>query len=81
MGLTVGKLKELIKDLSDDTAVVSRDSNYELKGAITDMSAYRIKVRKFRKEKRGFRDDFDGTSYQCDVYVPDEENGKEMLYI
>jgi hypothetical protein len=81
MPLTVGKLKELIKDLSDDTVVVSRDDNYELRGAITELSTYSVQLKKFRKETRWFRDDFDGTNYPSDVYVPDKENGKEMLYI
>lgn len=81
MPLTIGKLKELIKDLSDDTVVVSRDDNYELKGSITEKSAYGIEVKKFKKEQRWFKDDFDGTNYPCDVFVRDDEEGEEMLYI
>lgn len=79
MALTVKKLKEIIENLSDDTIIVSRDDNYELKGSITEVG--RATVKKFRKELRYFRDDFDGTNYQCEVYVSDDENGEEMLYI
>lgn len=57
MGLTVGELKRFIADMPDETPVVSRDDNYELRGAITDRSSYGVKVEKFRKEKQGFRDD------------------------
>lgn len=81
MQLTVGKLRELTKDLPDSTVVVSRDDNYELRGAITELSDSRARVRKFRKKTEWFRDDFDGTNYSCEVYVHDEENGTEMLYI
>lgn len=81
MKLTVGRLKELIKNLPDDTPVVSRDNNYELHGAITEMSDYGVSVKKFSKEKQWFRDDFDGTPYSHDVFVQDEEKGKEMLCI
>ena len=80
MQLTIKKLKELINDLPDDTMVVSRSDNYEMGNAIVPKSDYGIHVKKYKKEKKTFRDDFDGTVYQSAVFVEDE-SGEVMLLI
>lgn len=79
MKLTVGQLKELIKDMPDETPVISRDSNYELGGAMTQLSSYGVKIENYSLVKRHFRDDFDGTNYSKEVYQHDKENGKPAL--
>lgn len=82
--LTLGELRELTKDMPDNTPIVSVNSNYELRGAITDVSKYAIKRQKMKKVTRYFRDDFDGTVYPHDIYVHasnDEKNTIDVLQI
>ena len=80
MSLTVGKLKEILKDLPDDIPVVQESVNCEMRGAITQKSKYSIAIRKYRKERASFRDGFDGTRYTSEIYVMDEE-GEKMLHM
>ena len=79
MPLTIGDLKDILKDLPDETPVVALDDNFELGGAVTDVSAYHIGIKKYRKESRRFTDAFDGTTYRKESYIEDNENGTEAL--
>lgn len=81
MALTVGELKEMLKDMPDDTPIVKRDSNFELRGAITQASKYDLSIQSYRSERQTFMDAFDGTAYQHEVFIMDDENGKPMLMV
>lgn len=75
--LTVGKLKKILEKYDDDIKIVTISSNYEMRGSIVDAGIREIRCRKERKQ---FKDDFDGTIYSSEVYCFDD-NGEKAIYI
>lgn len=76
--MTLGELRRLTKNLGDDVEIISSSDNYELAGAWVNAASPRLV--KVKKERRTFRDDFSGSSYSKDVFIPDE-NGNTVLKI
>lgn len=76
--VTLGELRKLTEHLSDDVEIITNESIHEMRGS--KVKARGIRLMKVRKENQTFKDDFDGTSYSVEVFVPDQD-GEEMLYI
>lgn len=77
--MNIRELKQLIADMDEDTEIISVDSNYELRGAYTKAHA---RSGYFTAQVNHFIDDFDGTPYSHEVFVPsDETKGKKMLIV
>lgn len=76
--MDLGEFRKITKDLPDTTEFITVSDNYEM-GHVW-VKAGRVSVVKVKPEKRHFRDDFDGTPYSADVYVPSDD-GVDMLKI
>lgn len=78
MGMTLGQFREMTKDMTDDTPMVSQSSNsMEMGGAVTD--AY-VTIRGMEKRREHFRDAFDGTNYSSEVYHFNDD-GEPVIYV
>lgn len=77
--MTLGELRKLTEHLSDDTLIITTSVNYELNGSMVESG--KIRLIKAGKRNKSFRDDFDGTSYTKEIYVYDDEEGEDVLYI
>lgn len=75
--LTVKQLKEFLEKCDDDMVVVAVTNNYEQGHNYVD--AY-VTTGHYSPKMRGFRDDFDGTSYSSKIYEYNE-NGQKVVVI
>ena len=75
---TVGELKKILSTLDDNTPVVARSDNFELKGS-TVCGIYTTTA-KFKVQKKSFVDAFDGDCYSTDVYIEDD-GGQECFQV
>ena len=75
---TVGELKNLIKDLSDDMMIVHFDNNMEKFGCFPNVTA---KVERRSPVEKQTWDRFDGTDYTYESYERDDENGQPCLVL
>lgn len=76
--ITVGQLKETIKDLPDDTPIVSYQSNMEKSGYQGISSVDSLFM---NSEKRDTYDAFDYTPYSYDVFVPTEDGSGTLCLV
>lgn len=76
--MKLGELRKLTAHLGDDVEIITSSDNYELRNSWVE--SYGIRLVKVSKVTEDFRDDFDGTNYSKEVFVPDE-NGIEVLKI
>lgn len=76
--ITVKDLKEILNNFPDDTKIISKSDNFELRDNKVD--GVRINSYKAKKEKKTFRDGFDYEYYDKEVYVSDE-NGEQVIEI
>lgn len=78
--MTVGELKERLKNIPDDLEIISYQDTMEKHGI---MKIYGIigKVKKYRKERKETWDRFDGESYSYEVYVEDENGDIEAFEV
>lgn len=76
--MKLGELRKQTAHLSDDVEIISVSDNFEMSGSW--VRATRVEVVKVKKKSETFRDAFDGTKYNSDVYIPDE-SGEEVLKI
>ena len=77
--MTVGELKEKLKDVPDDLLVVEFHNNMEKQGimkAFPSCEIMRVKERKIHTYDR-----FDYTDYTYTVYERDNKGDKEVFYI
>ena len=75
---TVGELKKLLEQFSDDTIIVVRSNHMEMKGFLKDAF---IEVAKMTKINASTFDAFDYTPYSYEAYIHDNENGKECIIL
>lgn len=75
--MNVGQIRKLIENLEDDVEFVTVSDNYELRGAMVPARFSEITV---SKETKSFRDDFDGTNYNKEVFRYDD-NGKKVIVV
>lgn len=75
--MTKKELLEVLEKVDDNTEIITNSNNYELSNHNVKARAY---VSKASIETKEFRDDFDGTYYNSDVYVSNS-NGKEVVVI
>ena len=75
---TVGDLKKLLEQFSDDTVIVIRSNHMEMKGFLKNAF---IEVDKMTKVKTSTFDAFDYTPYSYESYIHDDENGKECIIL
>lgn len=77
--MTVGELKEKLKDVSDNLLIVSFKRDMETFGI---QPAYlSCKVMKCKKETEETYDRFDGTDYSYTVYKEDADGDTLVFYI
>ena len=76
--ITVGQLRETIKDLPDDTPIISYKSDMEKCGYQSISCA---STRKMVTEKRETYDAFDYTPYSYDVFVPTEDGSGTLCLV
>lgn len=76
--MTLGEFREKTAHLSDDVEFITTSDNYEM--GHNWVKAHGVSIVKVKIEKRNFRDDFDGTPYSAEVYIPSDD-GVEMLKI
>lgn len=77
--MNLGEFRKQTAHLSDDVEIITSSDNYELIGNLVEVDY--ISLIKVKKATRNFRDDFDGTTYPKEVFVPDEKNGEEKVKI
>lgn len=75
---TVKELKEILDTLPEDSVIISKSDNFELRGDRVQGAC--IKTCKVRKETKSFRDAFDNSYYNKEVYVSDD-NGEQVVEI
>lgn len=77
--MTVGELKEKLKDVPDDLLIVSLEDDMERSGI---MKSYPMcKILNCKEEKRKTWDRFDGDDYTYDVFVEDKDGTVEVLWL
>ena len=77
--MNVKLAKEILSKLDDNVELIVTSNNYELGGSLVSVQGLRIG--KCKVEFQSFVDDFDGTHYQSKVYVPDNENGSNVVIV
>lgn len=75
---TVGELKEYIKNLPDDTPIISYKSDMEKCGYQGISSVDSLFM---NSEKRDTYDAFDYTPYSYDVFVPTEDGSGTLCLV
>lgn len=75
---TVGELKEYIKNLPDDTLIISYQSDMENRGYQSISCAY---TQKMVSEEREIYDAFDYTPYSCTVFSPSEDDSGTLCLV
>ena len=82
------KISEYIKELEKikneygDLAIINKSDDYELRGNYVKLNYISKNVSNMKKETKTFFDDFDGCSYNKDVYVNCNENeGNKYLIL
>ena len=76
--MTLGEFKKIRKDLSNDTVIVIRSDNSELKGAL--VKAYGAHVQDARIVNKRCDDMIDGETYTTPTYEwCDEYDERELL--
>ena len=77
--MTVGELKEKLKNVPDDLFIVEYHSDMEKHGI---MQAFPIcEITRVKERKIQTYDRFDYTSYSYTVYEQDKNGNKEVFYI
>ena len=77
--MTVGELKERLKDVDDDMLIVSYQDNMEMSGILR---AYPYAgVIKVKEVKKSAWDRFDGENYTYTAYEKDKHGDKEVFYL
>jgi hypothetical protein len=76
--MKLGELRKQTAHLSDDVEIICVSDNFEMSGSW--VKATGVEVVRVKKKSETFRDAFDNTRYNSDVYIPDE-NGDEVLKI
>jgi hypothetical protein len=74
-------VKEMIEELKkypEDTPIVQRTSNSMEMGNSLTLGVF-LSSMKMKKEKKTFRDAFDGESYTSEVYVNDDEGTDHIV--
>ena len=77
--MNVKLAKEILSKLDDNVELIATSSNYELGGSLVSVQG--LRTDKCKVEFQSFVDDFDGTHYQSKVYVPDNENGSDVVIV
>ena len=77
--MTVGELKEKLKDVPDDLLIVSLENDMERCGIME--SHPMCKILKCKEEKRKTWDRFDGYDYTYDVFVEDKDGTVEVFWL
>lgn len=75
---TVGELKEYIKNLPDDTLIISYQSDMEKSGYQRVSCVY---TRKMVSEERETYDAFDYTPYSYTVFSPSEDDDGSLCLV
>lgn len=76
--ITVGQMKEIIKDLPDDTPIISYQSDMEKHGYQGISYPY---TQKMVSEKRETYDAFDYTPYSYPVFSPSEDDSGTLCLV
>lgn len=76
--ITVGKLKEAIKGLSDDTPVIGYQSDMERSGYQRRVNVYPAHM---TSEERETYDAFDYTPYTYEVFTPSKDGSGTLCLI
>ena len=77
--MTVGELKEKLKDVPDDLLIVSFEQDMETCGIRPAYPSCR--VMKCKKKTKHSYDRFDGTDYSYTVYEEDARGDERVFYI
>lgn len=75
---TIGELKKFIENIPDDTKLVIKSDNSELRGSYVN-SVY-VSEKKMKPNVKSFNDFFDHTSYTKEVFEADD-NGENVVII
>lgn len=77
--MTVGELKNILKDIPDDLEIVTFESDMEKCGIMKAYISPRVET--YRKEIKTTWDRFDGGSYIYEVFEKDENGDVKALRI
>jgi hypothetical protein len=77
--MNVKLAKEILSKLDDNIELIVTSSNYELGSSLVSVQG--LRTSKYKTEIQSFVDDFDGTHYQSKVYIPDNENGDDVVIV